>query len=1067
MPGSLKDTLRVLQDTFAEPSVTSHPLPDELERTIERFVESRPQIDDHDSQKIHEELLYIFNKYVSGNTEKHGPFVATLRLLRPAICGEKRLDEWWKLIIRPTVDSLGHKRDTIEDAREFLLGVLVFDVEDDPTGEKAEISMEFTRKLVDAYLARTKLPSGDNVVSPEDEFLAHELEGVLVAFGRKNPKELLVAIDELFVQRDLRLQALSLLSSFVRLQPPHLHLVLETSLIQHLHTCLLLDNSTTVVDLALTILIMFIPHITTTLVDDLPRLFLIYARILCWNKYNDDSATRAAQSEASESEYASDSETRQSLHFDPHWDVVEASIDGSQSIPPKANYLFTFLYGLFPLNFMNFIRKPRRYLKMKAYPRADDLDLHQGLIRIRTEPHRIHHKLHPNFFLTTAEDELSDNHWVKSDPADLVSQCLGLSNAIAMNLGDPGPPPISKLPALPRKSRSQKSRILLNPGDEETLGHGNDFRPSNSNRNTMSTTMTGTTANNHESLRMPPRQLSHTSLLDAMARSPKSGSPTNRYISGDENIDSPVDTRPHTPRFDHGKSSASAPPSPPRSVAASHSAPKVPTLQSFAQTLSRFPLPSSSPTGGEQYNSSILQREVMLLKNDLNFERFQKQRYIEQIGNMQRKHMGDVGVEADTHTLMNKNRSLKARLTKADERYEQLKKEVAASRSQAKKFEEQLTAKLKTYREDEKQLQMEVENLKHELGLAREECNALQKLVSAGEKRDSNGREQLGAMESDVEEVNRLRNNIFDLESKIQGYEQRDFDFERTHEEHSILQSELECARMKVASADSERDRLRRQYEQKIMTLEANARNSQLTAQAGSGTLPNSVQQMIDSALSAQQSKFLQLKRTYTTLHRRYMELELRNTELENAIAKPRPGSVLSLTRYADDSALPGLMRQDSFGQSTNVPRSRSVRRHDFSAAEPLLEDTASSSGHSSMYSSVHSYPSERPRTEGHMMNGMVANPTMPLRGPSRDTFRQDRDINSAFEQSLKSDFAGSPTESLADTLKVGAITRAQTEPGKTEVRSYGRGGAGNVKKPKDKESSTKKSGFRGLKGIM
>jgi hypothetical protein len=115
--------------------------------------------------------------------------VHVLRLLRPAILGVKRLEEWWSLVIRPTVDNIGHKRDTIEDAREFLLGILVFDADEDATREKASLSIQFTRRLMEAYLLRSKIPTGEGeVVSPEDEFIAQELEGILVAFGKKKPQ---------------------------------------------------------------------------------------------------------------------------------------------------------------------------------------------------------------------------------------------------------------------------------------------------------------------------------------------------------------------------------------------------------------------------------------------------------------------------------------------------------------------------------------------------------------------------------------------------------------------------------------------------------------------------------------------------------------------------------------------------------------------------------------------------------------------------------------------------------------------------------------------------------------
>jgi hypothetical protein len=184
---SLKDTLRAVNSAFAEKTV-AYPLHEDLERTIERSVDPRASLDDSESQRIHEELLLIYNCHVVGNVDKHPPFVAALRLMRPLIRGEQRLDTWWNLLIRPTIDSCGPRRDSIEEAREFLLRVLVFDAEEDPTGEMAAVSATFTRKLLECYLVRTKIPSGDDVVSPEDEFIAQELEGILVAFGRKKPK---------------------------------------------------------------------------------------------------------------------------------------------------------------------------------------------------------------------------------------------------------------------------------------------------------------------------------------------------------------------------------------------------------------------------------------------------------------------------------------------------------------------------------------------------------------------------------------------------------------------------------------------------------------------------------------------------------------------------------------------------------------------------------------------------------------------------------------------------------------------------------------------------------------
>jgi Hamartin protein len=854
-------------------------------------------------------------------------------------------------------------------------------------------------------------------------------------------------------------------------------------LIQHLHSCLLIDGSTTVVDLALTILIMFIPHITTSLVNDLPKLFLIYARIVCWDQYSRDGSDRQARSETSESEQGSEPELSHVLHFDPTWDSIDCGIDGVQSVTPKANYLFTFLYGLFPLNFMNFVRKPRRYLKMKSYPNAGDLDFHGELIKTRTEIHRTQHRLHPNFFTTTPGDELTDNRWLKSDPADLVTECLGLCIAIATTFNDPGPPPTTKLPELPKRPRKQSSRSTIPIGDEETILPGTltpvDIMPSNSWRNTQSSTLTTSSTYYHvDALKLPVRQSSRTTLLEPMSFSSRNTSPPGQSRTEDM-VESPIEMRPQTPKRGDTKTGASAPPSPPR-LATTPARTSSRKLQNFAQGLSRFPMPTQAMSVNDIQSTAILQRELMILKNDLNFERFQKQKYLEQIGHLHRKHIGEITVESDTQNLINKNRTLKGRLARADERHEQLKKEMATSRSQAKKFEDQQSARLKNYKEDERKWQIESQTLRHELDIARNECEGLKKLVVESERREHDYRNQLGALEHDMEEVNSLRTNLLDLEAKLREYELRDLEFERTKEEHENLGSELETTRLKLNSADSERERMRRQYEQKILSLEANARQS---SQAAPGQLSASVQQMIDSALAASQSKLLQMRKNYTQLHHKFLELEIRNQELESQ--GQRPGSVLSLTKYADDAQLSTM----GPGKVSRLP---SVKQHDF--AEPLIleEPYASQS-----LEGIHQQQQQ----------GSYLSPTSPMALFAERPSRFDRSMTSqsvspdqlsAMERVSTHDFQAHATEMLSSSSKStyndASSIKVQPQSEAREARVYGRGeplliqsttvgwkhctnltitgGAQNLSKKKEnvltkKDRVTKTGGFRGLKGIM
>lgn len=732
-------------------------------------------------------------------------------------------------------------------------------------------------------------------------------------------QELLIAIDEYLVKKDYRLQALSLLSSFVRLQPPHLHLALQTCMIHHLLDCLLMDTSATVIDLALTVLVMFIPHITSCLVSILPKLLLTYARVLCWDQYYKKTTEASDPTEAPEPNQQSENGSSV-FDIDDSWEQLQHSVDTVDATAPHANYLFTFLYGLFPLNFMNFVRKPRRYLKMKSYPRADDLDLRQGLIRTRTEEHRRVHLLHPSFFTTTPEDELTDNRWLKTDPADLVTECMGLCIAVSHTLNDPGPPPTAKLPDIPRSPASRKPstkiEALLSSDEETTVATPSVDAKSISWRNTQSTTITIPTSPFNDFGRAPVRKSSKTSVFDPVLHS---GNEMNE------------------------KSATAGQTSPTRQGSRPSSSEKhLHGLQGFAQTVSLNPNPYSTLPTGVANNTAALQREIMLLKNDLNFERYLKQQHFAHIGNLQRKSVSEATVASETENLLNTNRHLKAKLVKANDLYTQLKKETMTSRSQAKKYEEQLSTKLKAYREEEKRWQAEASQLHHDLEKAQSECEHLKNLIVESELREQHTRNKLITLQRDFEDLDTLRAQLRDAEFKLQQYELRDLEFQRTHEDHEAFRTELETVKLELQARDIERDRTKKAYDYKIAVLESRLRSAQ-TLQSG-GPLPASVQQMIDSALAGTNAKLAQLRKAHTRLLQRYTELELKNLDLEAspdqrptttsaAIAgnAPRPGSVLSLTRFADDSAGPASLGSALARRNSHRAAAVGRRPHAFS----------------------------------------------------------------------------------------------------------------------------------------
>ncbi|KAF1965209.1 hypothetical protein BU23DRAFT_490075 [Bimuria novae-zelandiae CBS 107.79] len=838
----MRETLKALNSAFAAPTAP-YPLPDELRQTITNFLDKYDVIDDADAQRFHDELLPLYHRHVQGNPAKLGAFLAVLRAVRPALTGEARLGEWWDIVLRPTLDGIGRKRHEVEDAKELLQSLLLYDADESKEEEHARLSHVFLRKTLDIYLARTKVPSGsDDVISPENDCVSNEIESVLIKFGRKQPKQLLIAVDELIVQKRYRTQALTLLNAFVRLQTPHLHVVLETQLIQHLEKCLLIDTSSIVIGQALLVLIMFLSHITSALTTDhhLARLFLIYSRLLCLDKFGNPGDTAATDSALDDD--VTDSSDDEDM--DPSWERLQHAADYADSSPPTTLlYYFTFLYGLFPLSFMSFIRKPRKLLKSMNFPGADDFDLDPDLLHSRTEPYRRVHLMHPNFFSTTIEDELTENRWLDSDPADVVMDCMDLCVAVSTTLNDPGPPPNTKLPDLP---------IPPIPASESALDDGTTANESAASwRNTQST-MAASSAN------------SQLDLSDSFEF------PEPPLLKSKDVIKSP--TLPLAKEVPREQSFLSTPTAAPRRLVL-----QTPSANNFVRIISR----PGSPTQPDFHNMSMaaLQREIMLLRNDLNFERYLKAQHIAHIGQMQRNHITEATAEADTQNLINTNKTLKAKLAKMNEQYAQLKKETLTRRNQTQNWERELTGKVKSMRDDQKVRQEEEESLRFELKKTQSDFEHLKKIVEKAEAEELRARQRVQALEYELEDYGKMRKELEAAQENIATYEGQNKELNSLIQQRNELRNDLEIAHMRLNSRELERERSITAYERRIMELESRLHSAEKSV-VQPGQLPASMRQMMDSVAAQNNSKLASMKKMYQRLQGQKLELEMQYHEL-------------------------------------------------------------------------------------------------------------------------------------------------------------------------------------------
>jgi hypothetical protein len=667
----------------------------------------------------------------------------------------------------------------------------------------------------------------------------------------------LLALDELFVQQQYRIQALNLLSAFVRLQPPHLHLVLETPLIKNLEKCLLIDASSTVIELALVVLIMFLPHICSALTTDhhLAKMFLIYSRALCWDRLGSADGTKSDE-DADEDEDSQEESDDEEEPSEQPWEPVQQSMEYPDSSPPTLMHYFTFLYGLFPLNFMSFVRKPRKFLKSLNFPGARDFDLDQDLIQSRTEPYRRVHLLHPNMFSTTVEDELHENRWSKSDPADVVTECMDLCVAVSSTLEDPGPPPNAALPAIPIPP------IPESPPQFSLLDDGANVNDTEASwRNTQST-MFVSPGDDHD--------VPQTFYLPPGTKSSKSSKSASSLHKGVDVMDSPtLPPANETKKHNLGASS----PTNPNFIS------KQPSLDGFVQSVSAFTPPTH--TDFRNQTMASLQREIMLLRNDLNFERYLKLQHLAHIGQLQRKHIKEATADAETQNLINSNKTLKARLAKATELYAQLKKETLTSRNQSKKWESDLSARVRTYRDSEKTWHSEEDSLRYELQRTQTDYEHLKQIVEKAEAEQIKAQQRTRALEYELADYSTLQRDLEAAQDKILTLEDQKKELHALMQERNDLRNDLEMSNMRLSSRELERERSIKAYERRIMELETRLQMAERNTNKP-GQLPSSVQQMLDSALAASNAKLQQLKKAHYHLLEQHTELSMKYHDLES-----------------------------------------------------------------------------------------------------------------------------------------------------------------------------------------
>ncbi|KAK6499780.1 hypothetical protein TWF481_010138 [Arthrobotrys musiformis] len=1092
--GSLKDLLRAIT-TAVTSTPSPYPLPEDLSTTIQAFLDRHVDDDEGDQQRLSDELLAIHSTKVQGHKDRQLTFIGILGELKPALRGRDRMMVWWDCLLEPTMKNLDSTKTAVTDARQLVLKMLIYDDDEDIHGDLKEVSEIFTGLLFQKYIETANIHSGRNENSPNGEerrLMGSNVEEILLSFGKRRAKSFLQAANCYIVNKETRLQILGLLSSFVKMQGPHLYQILETPVLDHLLLCLQLDTSTTAVSLALSTLIMFMPHIPNALAPFLPRLFAIYARLLCWDHYG-------IVPEKNDDDFLDDS--RSTISFgETEWQTLETSFPTANSTPPDVSEFFTFLYGMYPMNFMAFIKEPYKAFDRERIKGFENIELDDHLIRQRSEPHRQRHLLHGNFFTLTEEKELTDKaRWMRSEPSDVVAQCVGLTIPNTFTYEEPS-------------SHSEIPGALVPTEDipvESLLGDG-------SQRDTSEDEGIG--MDNH---RLRVR-------VNGNGRSSRGSTPGVKPADP-HNLDSPTlppaGPLPPIPNFSeerlqdmmqlHGTLQGGRVNGSATSLAGALAANDAssPRLTAYVQSLSiddKIQSPALKPaTTDAQGKIAYLQRENILLKNDLNFERYLKQQHLAHIGALQRKHIKDASIEAETNNLIQTNKNLKRKIEEVQKAYQKLREEGIKTKIDSRKWEAELNSRIQKLREEKKVWKEEEESVKTQLTNSRAEATQLRKLVVDTEAKELQSRQRIQAVEQSLLELNHLKLQNEQLNKKL-----KEFKFT---EESIIVYKEIEKAannqvdkiKLRLKAREAEREKMKRAYEERIGDLQ----NKLTMAQDERNQNPSApMQAMIDSALHANASHLAAMKKAYNQLLVRYTDLEIKYIELQAATELDKLPSVRAHHQSSYQEQTP-ILHLETDATASYPPREQQVADRDFSGQKHIMDvNTQKTARNFQDYPSSYAGPSQS-RYEAPTHNQSYASPHLSQFPLPQQHDRRPSPVQQRHLQAIQTHGPYSPAMSSQDDMSPNVYSppplSSQTRPSlapsssashddavslsnsftstgsgkdkrpkikpQSEIRVRGRGGVQNIgKKEKEekekqekKEKKEKKSklvaGFRGF----
>jgi hypothetical protein len=849
-------------------------------------------------------LLAIWEKAVQDHPEKYVAFLTILRLLRPGLRTPARVFKWWDKLLDPVLDHVGREKGLAREVMDHTLDLLSADEYDDPSAWSDEGLVPLVNRLLTRWM---ELRETQPDLRPSTDLKEQMIKDALMAFGKRDPKGFMTALNRFVVKREHRNSALSLLCAFVSSGPPHLHLVLQTPLFGNILHSLQKDESTATVNLALIALVMILPFIPSSLVPFLPTLFNIYARLLFWDR---DSYFTQQHTEMG----AENGEAGGGIPWDTS--LLDPDYDGhSLSYLPE---YFALLYGLYPINFLDYIRKPQRYLRRAN--NADDIDVQAMEIRDRSERFRKQHLLHPNFYNLTIESEKTDlSRWIKSEADEVLADCMAL-------VIDQTPPFAHVRPATP-----------LPGGPSSVMGDGLEHEGFDS-------ALLGNTAYtdpSHPALSASSMSIgrAHT---PSLRRGSQSSQPSAYDLSEVKNHGLDEDSPTLPPDLGQSTSHGQAQ----DTIHANHLArsglhqslanDSVPSLvlgpQDQAQEKASHISGRRGTSVGIDDQMALLQHHRLRLINDLQYERFIKEQHMIHMGELRRRQIRVSATEAETQNLVMANRSLKQRLDEAKRGEAQIRKEFDHRRNMTKKWETDLSNKLRALREEQKKSTVKGSDLGQQLEKAQAECEALRRLVAEAEDKRLQSEQNLDAVDISTAMIEKLKSEIARLSAAEREFQGKETKMETAMQEAAVAEARAQQVEQEVAAREEQLRKAESHYQTQIDDLRAQLAK----ALQGSQKRPSGdVAAAFESTLTSVRAKNAALQKQYDALMKKHTALESTLLDMR-CNAEPKAG------RSERGSLADGDSESSLLGKSPLGIRSRPRGLSDPDATERLSPSTVS-----------------------------------------------------------------------------------------------------------------------------